>query len=125
MSTLKEFWAPQPGGDVVELVQRPNEMKGVVILKIFASWCPHCQEAAPVFRSYALKNVRVVFAELEYEKNPEPVEGVLSVTAYPTFVLFRDGKQEETFTGFSEDKLKHMVQQAQSMLIDGRGLRPL
>lgn len=124
MSTLKAFWTPNPGGrvageDVIQLVRRLNDMEGVVILKIFASWCPHCQEAAPVFREYAVKTTGVVFAELEYEKNPGPIEGIVSVTAYPMFLLFRNGKQEDVFTGFSEERLKHMVQQAQSMLLNG------
>jgi thiol-disulfide isomerase/thioredoxin len=67
----------------------------------YASWCPHCKDVLPIFKSWGADkgtvqvNGKTVFVKLveEQQLKPEdPNKGI--VRGYPTFILNRSGNAQ-------------------------------
>lgn len=77
----------------------------LVVVDCYASWCPPCQQIAPVFQAYANQYSDVVFIKVDMEKVPE-LKGELGVWALPTFCFFRNGDKVGSFMGANTRLLK-------------------
>jgi thioredoxin 1 len=71
-------------------------------LFVHAEWCGHCKEAMPKVTEMAagMKGVEF-FAVQEPQNSPE-----LNITAFPMFILFREGKEVDRIVGADLPKLK-------------------
>ena len=67
----------------------------------YATWCPHCKDVKPVFKSWGADkgsvqiNGKTVFVKLVEEqemKSDDPNKGI--VRGYPTFILNRAGNAQ-------------------------------
>jgi thioredoxin 1 len=84
--------------------------KRLVLVDFYAPWCGPCKKIAPILdeistsRSATLKVVRI-----NSDKDPAICE-VLKVSALPTLVLYKNGKEIWKHNGFisKEDLLKHI-----------------
>jgi len=64
---------------------------GPVLLEFGASWCPHCQAAAPMISSLLRENAQV--RHIKIEDGPgRPLGRSFRVKLWPTLVFLRDGK---------------------------------
>jgi thioredoxin 1 len=64
-----------------------------VVVDFYADWCPPCRAIAPVFSKLADKHAsegRLAFAKVNVD-DVKNVAGRYSVSAMPTFVVFREG----------------------------------
>ncbi|KAI0023500.1 thioredoxin-like protein [Xylariomycetidae sp. FL0641] len=66
-----------------------------VAVDFFADWCPPCKAIAPHFASLAAAHSlpgRLAFAKVNVDRVPDAAR-VHGVTAMPTFLFFKDGRQ--------------------------------
>jgi thioredoxin 1 len=77
----------------------------LVVVDCFATWCPPCQQIAPVFTDLASQYPNVVFIKLDMDQVPQ-LKSVLGVWAMPTFCFFRYGKKVGSFMGANERLLR-------------------
>jgi thioredoxin 1 len=86
----------------------------IVVIKFYADWCMPCVMMAPVMEEIAKKFKRKIkFGKVNVEDNQELTQK-FNVTSFPTFILFKDGKQADKFVGamyigdFAEKLKKHL-----------------
>ncbi|EPE05821.1 proteasome-interacting thioredoxin protein [Ophiostoma piceae UAMH 11346] len=83
----------------------------VVIADFYATWCQPCHVIAPVFESIAeelsVPNA-VTFVKIDTEQQRD-IATTYTITAMPTFLLFRDGKVIERVQGANPAKLQALV----------------
>ncbi|CAB4446459.1 unnamed protein product [Rhizophagus irregularis] len=86
-----------------EFEQHLNKGK-LVVVDFSASWCTPCKTIAPVFKKFAEeKFTDVIFLKVDGDENPE-LTAQYNITAYPTFLLFKDGKKIEGADVIGADK---------------------
>ncbi len=65
----------------------------VVLVEFYATWCGHCQNMAPVVEQIKeLLSGTVDIYQLDIDANSQLAD-LEHVTATPTFILYRDGKE--------------------------------
>jgi len=76
-----------------------NEKKPVLV-DFFATWCGPCQMMAPILEEIGEeeKEDRFIVAKVDGDKEPELLaeQGVMS---FPTFVIYKDGKEVDRVMG--------------------------
>lgn len=66
-----------------------------VAVDFFADWCPPCKTIAPIFQTLAAKHSipgLLAFAKVNVD-HVQDLAATYRVTAMPTFLFFKDGKQ--------------------------------
>lgn len=79
---------------------------------VYADWCGPCKQIAPLYASLSNELSReniLTFVKINSEEQGELSERY-QVSALPTFLLFRDGKQIDKVQGANPPKLQAMVQ---------------
>ena len=83
----------------------------VVVIDFYVDWCMPCLMMAPIIEEIARKfKGKIKFGKVNVEDNQELAQK-FKVMSFPTFMLFKDGKQDEQFVGSRsiedfEEKLK-------------------
>ncbi|KAI3633455.1 hypothetical protein MIR68_008402 [Amoeboaphelidium protococcarum] len=89
--------------------------KPVAVIDFAAEWCGPCKMIAPKFHSMATQYPGAAFGRVDVDKESALAQQY-SVTAMPTFVLFKNGKQADTVVGADigqvEQKLKRLLASA-------------
>ena len=82
----------------------------VVVLDAFATWCGPCKAIAPVIADWSneekLQNVH--FAKFDVDALPDLAQE-LGVRAMPTFYVFKDGQEVDSFMGAQPVPLKNLI----------------
>lgn len=90
-----------------------EDVKGVVLVDFFATWCGPCQMSAPVVDKMAddyAGKATVVKVDVDRVNEPAAKYGVMSI---PTFVVLKDGREVDRQIGFpGEAALKAMIDKA-------------
>ncbi|KAH6987236.1 thioredoxin-like protein [Ilyonectria destructans] len=66
-----------------------------VAVDFFADWCPPCKQIAPIYETLAEKHSvpnTLAFAKVNVD-HAQDIARTYRVTAMPTFMFFKDGKQ--------------------------------
>ena len=88
---------PDFGGRVAELssleewealVERAAAEKLIIVVDLFALWCPPCRRAAPVYAQMSEEMSGAAFVKINVDKSPE-LAAKLGARVLPTFKLFR------------------------------------
>ena len=67
--------------------------KGVVLIEMFASWCPHCQRMMPIVADVKAKlEGKAKVYQFDIDKN-QAMADELGVEGVPTFILYKDDKE--------------------------------
>lgn len=73
--------------------------KGTVLVDFYADWCGPCRMLGTVLEEVAkeLEDITILKVNVDQMKS---ISGRFSIRSIPTVVLFKDGKQVATNTGF-------------------------
>ncbi|UNI21013.1 Thioredoxin-like protein 1 [Purpureocillium takamizusanense] len=85
----------------------------IVVADFYANWCGPCKQIAPLYQTLAESLSRpsiVTFTKINSDDNPALAQEY-SVTALPTFILFRDAKVTQKIQGANPAELKKVVQE--------------
>ncbi len=70
---------------------------GVKFIAFSAPWCGYCQKQKPILEELSDKNIEI--AEINPDDNPN-ITNKYDVHAFPSFLLFREGKMIGKFAGY-------------------------
>lgn len=92
-----------------------------VCLPVYADWCGPCKQIAPLFQKLAetasqIPTVGFVKVDTDAQKD---VAAEHSITALPTFIVFKDGKIYEKIQGADPNKLRQVVTKLAGDLTSG------
>ncbi|MFW6282657.1 MAG: thioredoxin [Minisyncoccales bacterium] len=88
--------------------------KGVVMVDFYADWCMPCITMGPVVEEIAEKlKGKIKIGKVNVGDYPE-IAQKFNVSSIPNFIVFKDGKQVDSFTGTMyseeiEEKLKQVI----------------
>ncbi|GMM28538.1 hypothetical protein DAMA08_012540 [Martiniozyma asiatica (nom. inval.)] len=81
-----------------------------VFVDFFATWCGPCKMIAPVLDKFSNETDKVDFYKLDVDdENVRPVVMDLGITAMPTFIAFKDGKEFGRIVGADPRQVKALV----------------
>ncbi|KAL8753038.1 MAG: hypothetical protein Q9184_005541 [Pyrenodesmia sp. 2 TL-2023] len=111
-----------------ELVSSPSHFKQLlstsetVVVDFYADWCGPCKAIAPIYEQLSSQLSRpgkITFAKVDTERQKE-VAQAYSVTALPTFMVFKSGQVISTVKGADPRKLSDVIRKlAAGADIDG------
>ena len=121
---IYRFWkSRQPmeeveGSKVVKIKSKPEfdafVKEGVVVIDFFATWCPPCRSAAPVFARMSIEEKyasSVKFGKVNVDELKQ-VAAQASISAMPTFKVYIDGAEVGSQQGWSESSVRKMIDDA-------------
>jgi thioredoxin 1 len=79
-----------------------------VIVDFFATWCPPCKLAAPVFAKWSKQYPNVCFLKVDVDKAKD-VAKHCQITAMPTFSMYLNKKNVDTKQGWQEESIRSML----------------
>lgn len=81
-----------------------------VVIDVYASWCPPCQQMAPIFEELEKEHSgKYAFAKLNVDEARE-ISIQLEVSSVPTFVFFKNGQKQGAVTGsMSKEALQEKI----------------
>jgi len=80
----------------------------LIVIDFFATWCGPCKMIAPHMEEMSKTMDDVVFLKVDVDEC-EDIAEEHKVTAMPTFVFLKAGKQVTVLTGANVEKLKDLV----------------
>ena len=89
-------------GRPIEVSQRQFDRlvsSGLVLVKFGADWCGPCRRVVPELEQLAADNIGLTVLTVDVDREKHLAERY-HVGAIPRMILFRDGKQLESWTGF-------------------------
>lgn len=85
--------------------------KGTVLVDFYADWCGPCRMLAPVLEEVAKELVDITILKVNVDQM-RFISGRFNIRSIPTVMLFKDGKQVATNTGFvSKPTLMRFIKQ--------------
>lgn len=82
-----------------------------IVVKAFATWCPHCTKMKPIFET-AEKELgkKYLFTEFDVDKSQDLTQK-LNVTSLPTFIFIKNKKEVGRAIGeMTQDELKDIIE---------------
>lgn len=91
-----------------EVLEKSNKP---VIIKSFATWCPHCTKMKPIYEELEKElGQKYIFAEFDVDKYQE-LTSQLKVSSLPTFIFIKNKKEMGRELGeMSKEDLKKFIQ---------------
>ncbi|KAI1834627.1 Thioredoxin [Penicillium sp. IBT 35674x] len=84
----------------------------VVVADFYADWCGPCKAIAPVYDSLARQLTRpnqITFTKINGDQQKDLAQAY-SVRAYPTFIVFENGRKTQTVAGADPRRLNEVIQ---------------
>lgn len=82
-----------------KLLEQLRDEKGLVLVEVYATWCPHCQRMMPIVDDIkALYDGQLKVYQFDIDKYGDLAD-VLGAKAVPSFFIYKNGEQMWKFTG--------------------------
>jgi len=90
--------------------QKKLKLPGLVLVDFFAEWCGPCKMLSPVLDALAGEMKHATFAKVDIDSS-QNVASEFGITAVPTMILFKDGKEVHRITGMMKgDAIKAKIE---------------
>lgn len=108
--------------EAAELKKVVTTKTGLIVIKASAAWCGPCQRAAPVVEGFARKYPTTTFLHLDVDDGKD-LARELKVTAMPTFIFIKGGKEIDRIQGADLDGVEQRIKQHGAASFEGAGHR--
>ena len=79
-----------------------------VICDFYATWCPPCKVAAPIYGNLSKEHTNVLFLKVNVDEARD-VARSCDISAMPTFKSYAEGKETGSCQGWNEAKVLAMI----------------
>jgi len=79
-----------------------------VLIDFFATWCGPCKVIAPKLEAFSVAYPNVVILKVDVD-DADDVALKYSISAMPTFKVFKNGLEVDSLLGADEGKLEAMI----------------
>lgn len=76
-----------------------NTKSGLKLVEFYATWCGYCQKQRPILEELSKNNIWI--GTVDADKNSDLTQK-FSISGYPTFLLFKEGKVIAKLAGYHE-----------------------
>lgn len=93
-----------------KLINDQQNFHRLIVCDFYAAWCFPCIQVAPILHQWALKeySTNVIFMKVDVDEN-EDLANRFSISVLPTFILFKQTKEIERFSGADSHSLKNLI----------------
>ena len=88
------------------MFNRCIQSNSTVIVDFYAEWCGPCKAIAPFFEQLASQHPNIKCVKVDVDKGAD-IAQQYGVRAMPTFILIKNGKEEERFSGADRNHLQN------------------
>ncbi|XP_033111056.1 thioredoxin-like [Anneissia japonica] len=81
----------------------------LVVVDFYAQWCGPCRMISPKIEEMSKVYTDVIFLKVDVDENSDTAESE-SISAMPTFKLYKNSKLVDELTGASEVKIKELIE---------------
>ena len=78
--------------------EKLKNVKGVMMVDFFATWCGPCRMLAPVLEEVSQESTAEIY-KVDIDESEELARSY-GIMAVPTMIVFVDGKEVERFSGY-------------------------
>lgn len=82
----------------------------LVFIDFHAQWCGPCKRIAPYIEELSDIFDHIKFVKVDVDQMEE-LQNQFKISAMPTFVLLKNGKEQTRIVGCDKDKLKQMLKE--------------
>lgn len=80
-------------------LEQLSKDNGLVLIEMYASWCPHCQKMMPVVAEVAeLMNGRANVYQFDIDQHQQ-LASEFDVDGIPTFIIYKGGEEQWRSSG--------------------------
>ena len=81
---------------------------GYVFIDYYAPWCGPCKRFAPTLDKLCEEYKNIKFYKIDVDELSD-IGADQKISAFPTFVLYKDGIEQNRIIGASEEKVRNLL----------------